>query len=464
MKPRPVRPHNIRRFCPHLEGLEDRLLLSFNWEVDYDVGQSPTSVALGDFRNLHQLDMVVANSGSDFLSVLLNNGDGTFTTHSVYGVRATDVVVGDFNNDGNLDVVAADSETGQLLFLAGNGDGTFQPGVPVDGGPSPGRMVAGHFHSNAQLDLAVVNPDANAVNILPGNGDGTFQAPVSYGGLDHPLAIAAGDLTNDGLPDLVVTNGGSDHLSLLMNNGDGSFAFGHTIRAGQDIRSVVVGDFNHDGNLDIASTNNIPRPNLCVELGNGDGTFRQDLRHFFLQPSLAMAEADFSLSGNLDLVEPHWDRPGNGGVKLVPGHGDGTFGDGGSFHVGDNPMWIVTGDLNGDGYPDIVTANHDSNNVSVLINAADWGTPPAAPAFPRGVLPPATSAAGIGPNGGPALPAATAADPSPVADGSAFAAAAPGAPSTGPAFIADPGQLTPTAPLPPSGWASLIDEVLASPF
>jgi hypothetical protein len=391
----------IRRYRPLLEALEDRYLLSFNFQVDYRVGFAPTSVALGDFRNLHLLDMVVANSQSDYLAVLLNNGDGTFVTQRVYGVRATDVVVGDFNNDGNLDVVASDSDTNKMFFLAGNGDGTFQPPTAILGNPNPARMVTGYFDGTGNLDLAVVNPNADMVTILLGNGDGTFQAPIPIGGFVHPLNLAAGDFNNDNTPDLVVTNGDGNFLSILLGNGDGTFSHSADLQFSYDQRSVAVGDFNHDGNLDIAATNNVPNPNLMVVLGNGDGTFRQDIRHFFLQPSLAMTIGDFEQHGNLDIVETHWDHPGNGGVKLVPGHGDGTFGDGGSFHVGNNPMWIVAGDLNGDGYPDIVTANKDSNSVSVLINAADWD-PPSSPAVPRGLLGVALPVEGAAPADAPA--------------------------------------------------------------
>src|SRR6266851_22740 len=68
---------------PRLEVLEDRSLLSavsFSTPANYAVGYSPHSVAVGDFNGDGKPDLAVANDGSNNVSVLLGNGDGTFQT------------------------------------------------------------------------------------------------------------------------------------------------------------------------------------------------------------------------------------------------------------------------------------------------------------------------------------------------------------------------------------------------
>ncbi|MBO6741185.1 MAG: VCBS repeat-containing protein [Phycisphaerales bacterium] len=52
----------------------------------YPAGSYPQSVSLGDLDGDGDLDMAVANWGSDDMSVLLNNGDGTFGLQTSYAV------------------------------------------------------------------------------------------------------------------------------------------------------------------------------------------------------------------------------------------------------------------------------------------------------------------------------------------------------------------------------------------
>src|SRR5262245_56636891 len=50
----------------------------FRPTVNYNVGEGPSSVAIGNFSEDGILDLVVANAGSNSVSILPGNGDGTF--------------------------------------------------------------------------------------------------------------------------------------------------------------------------------------------------------------------------------------------------------------------------------------------------------------------------------------------------------------------------------------------------
>ena len=52
---------------------------------DYGTATSPLSVAIGNLNADGDPDLVVANYGSNAVSVLLGNGDGTFGTKIDYG-------------------------------------------------------------------------------------------------------------------------------------------------------------------------------------------------------------------------------------------------------------------------------------------------------------------------------------------------------------------------------------------
>ncbi|MCH7702528.1 MAG: VCBS repeat-containing protein [Planctomycetes bacterium] len=87
----------------------------FGAHVLYGAGNGPSSVAIGDLDGDGDADLVVANSSDDNVSVLLNNGDGTFAAHVLYGVGngPSSVAIGDLDGDGDADlaVVNAGSAT-----------------------------------------------------------------------------------------------------------------------------------------------------------------------------------------------------------------------------------------------------------------------------------------------------------------------------------------------------------------
>src|SRR5438477_3112279 len=157
--------------------------------MDLAVGASPYSVAMGDFNGDGHLDLAVANGGSNDVSVLLGNGDGTFTPAKNYeaglGGGPLWVAVGDFNLDGKLDLVVANSSSDSVGVLLGNGDGTFRPSVTFPAGGTATESVAvGDFNGDGKPDLAVASDDSNNVTVLLGDGRGSFATarPAQIGG------------------------------------------------------------------------------------------------------------------------------------------------------------------------------------------------------------------------------------------------------------------------------------------
>ena len=95
--------------------------------IEYNYG--PRSVAVGDFNNDTWLDMVVANNIVNNIAIYLGYGNGTFSSLIMYSTGSGStpymVAVGDFNNDHQLDIAVANFGTNNIGIFLGFGNGSF---------------------------------------------------------------------------------------------------------------------------------------------------------------------------------------------------------------------------------------------------------------------------------------------------------------------------------------------------
>ena len=94
--------------------------------LSFDTGIAPFSVAIGDLNGDDKPDLAVANSYPNTVSVLLGNGDGSFTVKTDYGtgIYPSSVAIGDLNGDGKPDLAAANRHSNTVSVLLGSGDGS----------------------------------------------------------------------------------------------------------------------------------------------------------------------------------------------------------------------------------------------------------------------------------------------------------------------------------------------------
>src|SRR5262249_33278897 len=150
------------------------------------------------------------------------------------------VAVGDFDGDGHADLVAANAtDRGTVSVLRNNGDGTYQPPQRFGaGGKDPRSVAVGDLDGDSDLDLVVANLGSGTGGVLLNRGDGTFAAAGSCPAGMGPTSVAVGDLDGDSDLDLVVANRNSNTVSVLKNQGDGTFAAATSYAVGAEPWSV----------------------------------------------------------------------------------------------------------------------------------------------------------------------------------------------------------------------------------
>ena len=345
------------------------------------------SVNLGDVNGDGALDVVVANGrhwpGQN--RVYLNDGRAAFTLARPLGEEEAGsyaVPFADFDGDGDLDVAVGNDRTRNLVFL-NDGTGRFEAGATFGVPSSTRSLTLADLDGDGRTDILVVNRGRQNF-IFAGTGSGGFGDGVPFGaGDDSTIDVAAADLDGDGDLDLVLANRDGGANAIHWNDG-GDFERVSAYGTGSDeTRGVAVGDVDGDGHVDIVAAN-IGEAN-AVYFGDAAGGFGRSVP-FGRDDDLSYAVrlADLDLDGDLDVVVANV----NGKNAVYFNRGDDGGRSGGAARGVDAPGFrefrfgcedcstygVAVGDLNGDGFPEIVTANSGAPN-GMFINVPAEGSP-----------------------------------------------------------------------------------------
>jgi enediyne biosynthesis protein E4 len=360
-------------------------------KAGFAVGGWGQGVCVGDYDNDGWPDLLVTYYGHNRLYRNLGNGKFRDVTAQaklpVDGIRyGSGCSFFDYDRDGYLDLFVANYVDLDLEKTPKPGAGSFcvWKGIPVMCGPRGLPFARNVLYHN--------------------NGDGTFTDVSEKAGILKPagryaLGVATADFNNDGWPDIYVACDMTPSL-LYRNKHDGTFEergveagvaynFDGALQAGM---GVAVADFDGDGLLDIAKTNF--SGDLTSLYKNEDGNFFTDVSREaglaasqFLGWGIAFLDVDDDGWPDLVIanghVYPEVENKPVGDKYLEPtllfrNLGNGRFRDmtasaGPAFATPRPARGLATGDLDGDGRPDIVIVNMNST-PSLLRNRQAGGS------------------------------------------------------------------------------------------
>jgi type II secretory pathway component GspD/PulD (secretin) len=294
---------------------------------------TPVAIAAGSLNSNTDAypDLVVASQTTNTVTVLLGNGDGTFTSPSsavryAVGNRPSAIALGTFNTNTNsyLGFVVTNFADNSYSVFTGNGDGTF---TEVNGSPfalpsgqrGPAAITVNDFNQDGIPDLAIVNETTNNITILEGNGDGIFKlfSSTSLSTGNYPVAIASGTLDGSTGPALAVANQNDNSVSVFLGNGDGTFsaASQSPLAVGSAPSGIAVADFANTSTGGIAVTNR-DSGTVTAFLDEGSGSFTQVLNTSAGTNPGAILVGDFTGSTYPDVAITN-DITGSDGVVVL---------------------------------------------------------------------------------------------------------------------------------------------------
>jgi hypothetical protein len=348
-------------------------------------------------------DIVVTDTTHNAAYVYLNKGDGslkapveypiTFASGATFSSSGGGLILADVNGDKIPDLVAVGYKPGSfspfgssamtltIRTMLGKGDGTFASALAEHVDKLTNFTVKGRI---GQLQAADMNKDGNVDLLLPvvgtyssspvmftavllGNGAGVYSSfpttaptrPTGFIPLDSTAsAFYAGDVDGDGNPD-VLFGLGQNKIWLQKGNGNGTLqppvavvTTDGTYYGGATV--LTFADVNADGHVDIVAHN---QGYIAVFTGAAGGTFNQTplVQLTSGVPGNVEAQpADFDHDGKLDLVQVDA-TSGRAGFYLQQ---SGTFAGTLALAVPGETVQafntVATGDLNGDGFPDLI--------------------------------------------------------------------------------------------------------------
>lgn len=380
-------------------------------DTDCSTSIAPKAVAVDDFTgngtpgaasvasgSIGGTDVSVwTNDGSWDATQCPNTGEDTYSLGSNPKPKGG-IAAGNFTDDADeqtvdVDIVATgvNGDTGDhvIWVFENDGSGSFASvdEYTLSSGEVPTEAATADFNTDGYDDVVTANKQSNSASVFLNKGSNgsagdRFQNPDHYslsGGARDPVQVVTANMDNDtdndgkDLPDVVIANTDSDNISVLINDGSGSLSDEGTTSVGTDPLGVTTGHFDDDAFPDVAVANSGDNTVGILENASSINGTWGGFDSFSRTTETTKSGPESVTSGDLLTSQGGTDLAAVSGQNIAVWNNDSSSDTtswikDGEYDVGTwKPRQVVTGDLDGDGEQDLVTAV-DADQVSVLFN------------------------------------------------------------------------------------------------
>ncbi|MCG2611992.1 T9SS type A sorting domain-containing protein [Flavobacterium sp. SM15] len=362
----------------NLNGLGDDVAL----HVISSTIQTAWGVYTADLDGDDDLDVVVASLSGNGLTWYENtDGNGTFVLkQATYAYQPNLVMAADMDNDTDLDLVWSSKNDGTINWIRNSdGLGTFATTFNLENNVSsvmsfyPADMDGDG--DNDIVSCYATDGGSHGVTWYKNNGFGIFGSKIVISNaVDYVTSVYAGDLDGDGDMDVVSASGGDDKIAWYKNlDGIGTFGAQQVLSLTADAAAVVrIADVDGDNDKDVIFGSNDDKTIGWFKNIDGMGNFSSetfiapnsgDIRDIYFSDMDADGDLDFLTASNIDnniKLFKNTDGTGNFASSILTKHIDGG-------------RIVVADDLDGDGDKDIIAASYWDDKISWFKNLDGQG-------------------------------------------------------------------------------------------
>jgi len=361
-------------------------------------------VAIADLDADGLTDVLVCDALRNLVGWVRQSARGTFTESTLAEIEApAHVEPLDFDSDGDLDLLVAalgflfpnNNRVGSVILLENDGNERFTERVLASGIARAADARAADLDGDGDLDVAVAGfgYDDGETSWLENQGNWRFEQHVLQR-LSGPINALIADINADGRPDIVaLVSQEWEEIWAFINEGGGRFSdrllWGST---NQDFGSswIALRDMDGDGDPDVLYSNGDAfeyappnsRPWQGVQWLENRANLQFELHRIAdLQGAASPEAVDVDGDGDLDVMvvtaNADWDDPGSPSLVWLENDGRMQFTLRPVASTPTHLLTLATGDLDGDGDPDLVTGGmHISRPYDRLGRVTVWFNEP----------------------------------------------------------------------------------------
>jgi hypothetical protein len=302
--------------------------------------------------------------------------------------------VADLDKDGKTDFLVVNTETNQLTIYKNISSDvsnlTFAGRLDLKTGDKPGNVKIGDLDGDGKPDLVVANNGGNSISIYrntstPGNIDSASFSEKSEIQLQKTVStIEVADIDNDGKTD-ILAGISNTHIAIFRNNSTpgnlGSYSFDKEFRlySGMGSSFLECADFDGDGRTDVLTAANGGMISIFRNLSQSGilqaNSFAAGFKIVY-EYMHALTTGDLDGNGKPDIIVTGGSEP-NSKVSVFSNNSvKDTLKFAGKidYKTSGRPLSVNVADINGDGKPELVISNYTSNSISVLRNTSNPGS------------------------------------------------------------------------------------------